>query len=377
MHSPYRFTGSLIVLITISLLFGCGGESDRARPQGEAPSAATIDAAVDGDWETVWLNLSGQPGEPNEVGVMLLDLAAKATSRSFSPEFEFDTVSADSPLRQWLSFTDSLLKANPDDPDVLMMSADAAARMARYSEARELFDRVISADSSMALAYSSRGAVNLALSRPDAAQADFGTAMKLDPTLAQPYLNRANLQRKSGNFEQALKDYDRVIELAPDHAIAYNNRGETYRHMGEIEKAMADYSHAIEADPTMRSAYNNRGLAHAKMGQYELALSDYDRALVLDSQYVPAYYNRAIAWFLSGAYEQAIRDYRKTIDLDSMNFQAWYNLAMAYEKAGKTDSVIFALQNFAEYAPPGHEEYVHRAKVRINQLKKGTAESEQ
>lgn len=371
----HRFSGLAVTLVVLVCLCGCGGD-DRSEKSGDAPSPATVNAAVEGEWETVWLNLSRSSSNPDDIGLMLLDLAAKATSRGFSPEFVFDTVNADAPQRHWLSFTDSLLQARPDDPEVLLMAADAAARMARFSRARDLFDQVLAIDSTMALAYSSRGAVNLALLRPDAALADFGKAMDLDPTLAQPWLNRANVQRKRGNFDQALSDYDHVIELAPDHAVAYNNRGETYRQIGEIEQALADYSRAIEVDPQMQVAYNNRGLAHAKMGQYELALNDYDRALTIDSGYVPAYYNRGIAWFLSGAFEQAIQDYRKTVELDSTNFQAWYNLAMAYEKTEKTDSIIIALQHFVDHAPAAHEEYVHRARVRINQLTKDSQNSQ-
>ncbi len=374
----HRFCGVLVALVALAVsLGGCGKDDDVAKRLGDPPSPATVNAAVDGDWETVWLSLSKSTSNPDQVGLVLLDLAAKATSRGFSPEFEFDTSSARSPQRLWLSFTDSLLQVHPDDPEVLFMAADAAARMARYSEARRLFDRAIAADSTMALAYSSRGAINLALLRPDAALADFGRAIEHDPDLAQPWLNRADLQRKQGNLEQALADYDRVVELAPDHAIAYNNRGETYRQLGEVDKALANYSQAIDVDPEIYVAYNNRGLAQAKLGEYELALDDYDRALAIEPEYAPAYYNRGIVWFLSGAYEQAIGDYRKAVELNEDNFQAWYNLAMAYEQVGKTDSVVIALQNFVDHAPAGHEEYVHRARVRINQLTKDPQNSRQ
>jgi tetratricopeptide (TPR) repeat protein len=368
----HRLPTAIIAAVVILGFAGCG-DDEGGEQTGQATSPETVAAAVDGDWETVWLNLSGSSAKPDDVGMMLADMAAKATSRAYSPEFEFDTVSTDGPLRRWLRFTDSLSQAHPEDPDVMLMAADAAARMARYSEAKQLFTDVIAADSSMALAYSSRGAVNLALLRPDAAMSDFATAMDLNPDLAQPWLNRANLQRRQGNYDEALSDYDRVIELAPDHAIAYNNRGETYRLLGQMEDALADYSHAIEANPEMHTAYNNRGLALAKMGQFERALDDYDKALSIEPDYLPAYYNRGIAWFLSGAYDQAIDDYRHTIELDSSNFQAWYNLAMAYEKAEKTDSVVFALRQFVDRAPAEHEEYVHRAKVRINELTKKQA----
>ena len=103
----------------------------------------------------------------------------------------------------------------PNDLDLLIDRAQAAATVGYYDKAVADLDRVLKADPSRIDALIYRASANRALDRLDPALADAEKAIARAPNSAPALLERGNLRRLKGDKEGARQDWERVGQLAP------------------------------------------------------------------------------------------------------------------------------------------------------------------
>jgi tetratricopeptide (TPR) repeat protein len=103
----------------------------------------------------------------------------------------------------------------PNDPDLLIDRAQAAALLGYFDKAVEDLDHVLQADPSRADALIYRASANRALDRLDPALADVEKAIAGTPNSAAALLERGNIRRLKGDNEGARQDWERVGQLAP------------------------------------------------------------------------------------------------------------------------------------------------------------------
>src|SRR5688572_26599153 len=109
-----------------------------------------------------------------------------------------------------------VIQRNPNDPSAFNTRGAAYARLARYSDAVNDFNKAVQIDPSYAPAYANRALAFRQTNRNDAALADFSRAIAADPNYAPAYIGRANLLRVQGNFPSALEDLSQAIRLNPE-----------------------------------------------------------------------------------------------------------------------------------------------------------------
>jgi tetratricopeptide (TPR) repeat protein len=103
----------------------------------------------------------------------------------------------------------------PNDLDLLIDRAQAAASAGYYDKAVADLDHVLKADPSRVDALIYRASANRALDRLDAALADVEKAIARAPNSAPALLERGNIRRLKGDNEGARQDWERVGHLAP------------------------------------------------------------------------------------------------------------------------------------------------------------------
>ena len=107
------------------------------------------------------------------------------------------------------------LSLQPNDPEMLLDRAEAAASAGYYDKAVADLDHVLKADPSRVEALIYRASANRALNRLDAALADVEKALALTPNSVPALLERGNIRRLKGDLNAALEDWERISRLAP------------------------------------------------------------------------------------------------------------------------------------------------------------------
>ena len=103
----------------------------------------------------------------------------------------------------------------PNDPDLLIDRAQAAASAGYFDKAVAYLDHVLKADPSRVDALIYRASANRALDRLDPALADVEKALARTPNSAPALLERGNIRRLKGDNDGARQDWERIGQLAP------------------------------------------------------------------------------------------------------------------------------------------------------------------
>jgi tetratricopeptide (TPR) repeat protein len=103
----------------------------------------------------------------------------------------------------------------PNDPELLIDRAEAAASAGYLDKAVADLDQVLEAEPNRVDALIYRASANRALDRVDAALADAEKALAQAPNSVPALLERGNIRRLKGDPEGARRDWERVGQLAP------------------------------------------------------------------------------------------------------------------------------------------------------------------
>src|SRR6516162_8259501 len=107
------------------------------------------------------------------------------------------------------------LGLQPNDPELLLDRAEAAAAVGYYDKAVADLDHVLKTDPKRTEALIYRASANRALDRLDAALADVEKALSQAPNSVPGLLERGNIRRLNGDLSGARADWERIGQLAP------------------------------------------------------------------------------------------------------------------------------------------------------------------
>jgi tetratricopeptide (TPR) repeat protein len=103
----------------------------------------------------------------------------------------------------------------PNDPELLLDRAEAAASAGYFDKAVADLDHVLKVDPGRIEALIYRASANRKLDRRDAALADVEKALAHTPNSVPGLLERGNIRRLNGDLEGARADWERIGQLAP------------------------------------------------------------------------------------------------------------------------------------------------------------------
>jgi tetratricopeptide (TPR) repeat protein len=121
---------------------------------------------------------------------------------------------AGDPVRAYAA-SGQAVSLQPNDPDLLVDRAEAAAAAGYFDKAVVDLDHVLKTEPGRVDALIYRASANRALGRLDPAMADVEKALAQVPNSVPGLLERGNLRRLKGDLEAARQDWERIGRLAP------------------------------------------------------------------------------------------------------------------------------------------------------------------
>jgi tetratricopeptide (TPR) repeat protein len=121
---------------------------------------------------------------------------------------------AGDPVRAYAA-SGQAVSLRPNDPDLLVDRAEAAAAAGYFDKAVADLDHVLKTEPGRVDALIYRASANRALDRLDPALADVEKALAQVPNSVPGLLERGNIRRLKGDLEGARQDWERIGRLAP------------------------------------------------------------------------------------------------------------------------------------------------------------------
>jgi tetratricopeptide (TPR) repeat protein len=266
------------------------------------------------------------------------------------------------------------IRINPSYKFAYFMRAITYNQLQEYRRAVADFDRAITLDSRLAIAYYNRGTLKAdKLNDFQGALADFDRAIILNPKYVGAYSNRGTLKANKLNDSQgALADFDRAIILNPKYVGAYSNRGTLKADkLNDSQGALADFDRAITLDPQDTKTYYNRGILKTdRLNDRQGALADFDRAIALSPKFANAYGVRGyLKQYQLNDHQGALSDYDRAIALSPKFAKAYYN--RGFLKADKLNDTQGALADYDRTIaldPKYIEAYYNRGNLKKDKL---------
>ena len=243
-----------------------------------------------------------------------------------------------------LARVQKLLKNYQSSVLLLNIYGVSLARLGRYTEAIEYYDRAIAVEPNFAEVYNNKGNALREVGEVKEAVKIIQRAIKLNPTYVEAYYNLGLVYQKSGDNERAIKNYTKSIALKPTYIDAHFNLARAYQEIGEVEKILKHYLEVVHLNPEHVGAHINLGIEYKKQEKNSLAIKHLSQATKLAPNYGDAYYNLANAQLQKGDTVSAQENYLKAVDMDPNHAQAWNNLGVLYQNIGNREQAIICYE---------------------------------
>ncbi len=311
------------------------------------------------------------------------------------PRIDYDIAATDYKLMDLAGTAQYAARAvlsQPNDVNALQLLATADVKLARWQEARNTFERILTFRPDDVEALLGLGQCEVELKNYPAAVDRLQSVLQLDPTrlLAHFYLSRAfaamgrtaeaqheaalhQLMMEQMTFVRSLESENRegpiraqarqllaehreadALQLYREHfkgtaatqADAYVFIGKLYLFLGETEAGLRNLRHALEIQPTVRGAHTYEGILALKQGDLKTAENDFQAELANDPNYQVAIAERGEVRYRQGlwsdAAEQLARSRTTTPEL-------LYMLCDSYFHVGKVPEANLTAETVAAY----------------------------
>ncbi len=133
-------------------------------------------------------------------------------ARAFASRAHLYTIAGDT--IQALNDFNQAIKINPDDSDILETYGQLLYEMERYSDANDIYNRMVAAN----------------------------------PTSVMGYMGLGRNAYASGNYDEAIRQYNIVIKMYDDYSSGYSFRAESYLKQGKYLEAVDDIMKSLSID---------------------------------------------------------------------------------------------------------------------------------
>ncbi len=176
------------------------------------------------------------------------------------------------------------------------------------------------------------------------AKFEFDKSISEDSTLTLAYINRGIINRNSGQILTALDDLSKALALDQDMARVRGALGTTYALQKKWQEAAKEYRKAIELDPS--NLDYRLDLINLLVGsnQYIEAVSVCKEAIILDSSNAKLFEMLGFSNFILGDTAAAIRNLERSTLLDEFNSGAFAKLGSIYGAAGNNIKALSYLR---------------------------------
>jgi predicted O-linked N-acetylglucosamine transferase (SPINDLY family) len=255
----------------------------------------------------------------------------------------------------------------------------------QLSEALQLYERVVQADSAHAEAHYLRGAACHGLGRANEAIASLAQALRLRPDDADTHNYLGVVLTEQGALDEAILSFQRALLLRPGSseiskniqnvvAAKDNNLGNALAAQGKLDEAAACYRRALERNPDYLDAHAQLGAVLSGQGRLDEAENCYRRIVELKPDSAEANYNLAVMAGGQNKLDAAANSYRRALELKPDFAEAHHRLGAVLEKQGRLSEAADCWRRARELKPDDVDAHAHLAAVLAKQGRFGEAE---
>ena len=223
-------------------------------------------------------------------------------------------------LNEWYRALDDfeyLERKIPDTAYVHFGLGLVKAKMRKYDEAIEAFDRALALDSANVEVLVNRGTVYYYKNELDQALTDLNLAIELNPKESNAYNAKSLLRAEQGNYQEALELVEKALAIEAFQPYFLNNRGYIRMQLDD-PKAVEDINKSIILLPKNGWAYRNKALWYMQQNKYDQAIVLLERAEKMDSFIRRLYYYQGICYQNLNLPDKAYAAWSKSVERGEM-----------------------------------------------------------
>jgi TolB-like protein/Flp pilus assembly protein TadD len=218
-----------------------------------------------------------------------------------------------------------------------------------FPRARELADRALALDESLAEAHASRAFVRLFHEWDwDGAERGLRRAIVLNPGCALTHLWLGHHLSIVGRMVEAIAEVTRARDLDPLSPVVHANVGWTYLLAGDLPCAFDALNRAVAVDPLNAMAYFYLGAAHGTAGNFTEAVAMQQKALDVAPEFPGAREALGCARAGSGECDLAREILRETEARRRTGYVSGFSLGLLYAALGEVDAAFDVLAHALE-----------------------------
>lgn len=211
-----------------------------------------------------------------------------------------------------------------EEIDKAVDRAMAAIERNKFSEAKEILDRLMQTDPEYHMVLYGMGVFYAMQKQYDAAIEHFKKAVDVFPIFVEAQYNLAVAYKSIFDIANMIRAFRRVLDLTQPGTDFYTNARDMIQGMektmrenngvgldafinaqdefdrafslmerGDWKNAIKGFERSIRWQSTLPQPYGNMGICYAKLGNKEAALAAFEKALEIDPHYEPAIRNKA------------------------------------------------------------------------------------
>lgn len=160
------------------------------------------------------------------------------------------------------------------------------------------------------------GHAYFALSRMDAALAEYDAAAQLNPSLSTPHFEAAKTFAIRGDTAAAVARARRGLQVDPDSAYGHYTLGVVYQRAGQWRDAYTAFGRAVELNGRDPRARANLAGAAMRLDSLEVARTQFEAMIELGHQVAPAHFNLGVIAERRGDKDGARTHYQRALRAD-------------------------------------------------------------
>ncbi|MCA9836673.1 MAG: tetratricopeptide repeat protein [Trueperaceae bacterium] len=207
-----------------------------------------------------------------------------------------------------LSVFEPLIASNPNDADALAYYGVALARLGRYQQALEAFDKSLSLNSNQTIALQGKTQLEQQV------QISGGQAIQMNQEATQLFSQGQNAL-SNRDFATAASLFAQARTLDDNGLLAFYE-GYAYYFDGKPRQAVPGFNRALEAFPNSDIVLNNLGLVQIELGRLDLALDYLTKATSQNSANDQAHLNLGLVYYRLSDYDKAISEWETALNLN-------------------------------------------------------------
>lgn len=245
-----------------------------------------------------------------------------------------------------INYLNELIKRFSYTLDYRVALAEVYKSEERYTQAREIYERIVEADPKSKKAWLGLGESYLALALNDKALRAFLTAAVLDPTDGEALFQAGKWYLEANKYEDAIEQFKRVQRLNAHYP-------RTHYYIGKAAFASGDFTTALDAakaekklNPNVADSYILTAEVYTARKQYAECATEYSHAMKLRPQGADIYVKAATCYRQSGSFDVAEDMLTLARERESGYAEIYRELGAIYELKGDARS---AAQSYNKY----------------------------